>query len=196
MFGLLTLTSVLFAAPVPATGAAPDPVLTFHFAPASVLEKDVFRLMESMPLPDKETALKQDEGPIEIGPGRKGLGRLRHGTKPSTGYVVFDDKNVREVVRLPRPARDGRKVVPRLPRPGGEGDGRRQHESCPSTAAPGVYELKGKNNDVPKHVRVHNGYAYLGINAPLDAFAADKLVPAAKTLVPEGNGQGRGDRFT
>ena len=50
----------------------------------------------------------------------------------------------------------------------------------------GVFKLKGKQDDgVSTHVRMVNGYCYLGINAPLDAFSADKLLPAEKTLNPK-----------
>jgi hypothetical protein len=183
MFGLITLTSVLFAAPVPATGKAPDPVLTLQFAPAAVLEKDVFRLLESMPFPDKEAGVKQVRDQLRAILGDQGWDGLDT-AKPSTGYVVFDDKNTEKSYGfLVLPVKDEKSFLDFLARVGKGMDPGNTIE--PVAAAPGVYELKGKNKDVPKHVRVHNGYAYLGINAPIDAFAADRLVPAEKMINPK-----------
>lgn len=183
MFGLLSLTAVLSAAPVPATGKAPDPVLTFHFAPAAVLEKDVFRLMDTLPIPDKATAVKQMKDQLNAVLGEKGWDGFDT-AKPSTGYVVFNEKTPEKTYGfLVLPVKDAASFMEFLARVGKGMDA--GNTLVPVPAAPGVYELKGRNADVPKHVRVHNGYAYLGINAPLDAFAADKLVPAEKTLDPK-----------
>ena len=91
MFAHLLLTTLLAGAPIPASGKAPDPIATIHFASVERLEKDFFRLMESMPLPDKETAIKQLKDQLKNFLGDKGWDGIDT-KKPGTGYLVFDEK--------------------------------------------------------------------------------------------------------
>jgi hypothetical protein len=184
MFAPLLLTTVLAGAPIPAAGKAPEPIATIHFAPIERLEKDFFRLVQSMPMPDKDAAIGQMRDELKRILGEKGWDGLDT-KKPGTGYIVFDEKNPEKSYGfLMLPITEEKKALDFLVR-----FGKSQNESnevVPLEGVTGVYKLKGKNEDgPPKHVRMVNGYCYFGINAPLDAFAADKLLPAEKTLDPK-----------
>lgn len=184
MFAHCLLTAVLVGAPIPAAGKAPDPIATIHFASVERLEKDFFRFMLAMPLPDKETAIKQMKDELKNVLGDKGWDGLDT-KKPGTGYIVFDEKNPEKSYGfLVIPITDEKKALELLKRVGKAMD--EENDVVPLEGVTSVYKLKGKKNDeVPQHIRMVNGYCYLGINAPLDAFTADKLLPAEKTHDPK-----------
>lgn len=184
MFAHYLLTALLSGAPIPAAGKAPEPIATIHFASVERLEKDFFRLIQSMPMPDKETAVKQIRDELKNVLGDKGWDGLDT-KKPGTGYIVFDEKNPEKSYGfLVIPITDEQKALDLLKRVGKSQN--ESNEVVPLEGVTGVYKLKGKNESgPPKHVRMVNGYCYFGINAPLDVFAADKLLPAEKTLDPK-----------
>lgn len=184
MFAQYVLTALLAGAPIPAGGKAPEPIATIHFASIERLEKDFFRLVRSMPMPDKETAVKQLQDHLKNVLGEKGWDGLDT-KKPGTGYIVFDEKNPEKSYGfLVIPIIDEKKALDLLKRVFKSFD--EENEVAPLEGVTGVYKLKGKKNEeVPQHIRMVNGYCYFGINAPLDAFSADKLLPAEKTLDPK-----------
>lgn len=183
MIANVLLAAVLIAAPIPNSGKMPDPIATFHYAPAEVLEKDFFHLISTMPSPDSAESVKKMKDHLKSVLGEKGWDGLDV-KKPGTGYVIFDEKTPEKSYGfLVLPAKDEKSFLDFLGRFGKAMD--EKNQLVPVEGIPGLHQLKGKNNDVPKHVRVHNGYAYIGFNAPLESYSADRLIPAEKTLNPK-----------
>ncbi|MFO0935723.1 MAG: hypothetical protein U0798_04295 [Gemmataceae bacterium] len=183
MFISLFVSTLLAGAPIPASGKLPDPIATIQFAPIEVLEKDVFRFVQSLPFPEKDKIVQEMKDGLKKALGDSGWDGLDI-KKPGTGYLVFDEKNPdKSYGFIVAPVTDEKKFIELFKRIGQAGDSKNHLEEVKGN--PGLYKLVGKNDDEPKHLRVHNGYAYLGINAPLEAFAADKLVPPEKTLNPK-----------
>jgi hypothetical protein len=186
MLSALLLSATMMAEPISLGAKAPEPIAVIQFQPVEVLEKGVYSFVRSLPIANPEPLAQELEEMRKRALSEKGWDGLNT-KKPGTGYVVYDDEKLEKSFGfLVFPVTDEKTFLDLLVRCG---KARGEWDAIQSVKdVPGVYDIKGQTLIMPCRVRVVNGHAYVGINAPIEMYAVDKLIPTEKTYNPKETG--------
>jgi hypothetical protein len=178
--GSVLVIAAAFAAPAAAQDQGP--AITAQAAPLGKILADVKATIKLVAGPAADDVLKAFDEKMKEGLGEKGFTGIDM-TRPTAGYVEIKDPAEKSygVIVIPVTSEDEFKdlltrIVPDDPL-----------ELDPVDGKKGLYAIESKKgeSDVPVRLRFKGGHAYIGINAPDDALAADKLVPVADLVGSE-----------